>query len=45
MDARIEGETGFTRCGILYLCDTDEQLAAKANGSRRMRSPPGFPPA
>ena len=30
MNARVQGETGFTRCGILYLCETDEQLAAKA---------------
>ena len=27
MDARVEGQTGFTRCGILYLCETDEELA------------------
>jgi len=29
MDARIEGETGFTESGILYLCETDAELAAK----------------
>lgn len=29
MNARVGGETGFTRCGILYLCETEEQLAAK----------------
>ncbi len=29
MNARIGGETGFTRCGILYLCETGEQVAAK----------------
>jgi len=29
MNARIGGETGFTRCGILYLCETEAQLAAK----------------
>jgi len=29
MNARVGGETGFTRCGILYLCETEQQLAAK----------------
>ena len=29
MDARIEGETGFTECGILYLCETEAELAAR----------------
>ena len=29
MNARIGGETGFTRCGILYLCENEEQLALK----------------
>ena len=29
MNARIEAETGFTRCGILYLCETEKQLAAR----------------
>ena len=29
MDARIGAATGFTRCGILYLCETEAQLAAK----------------
>ena len=29
MNARIGGETGFTRCGILYMCETDEQLATR----------------
>ncbi len=27
MNARVEGETGFTRCGILYLCENEQQLA------------------
>lgn len=26
MNARIGGETGFTRCGIIYLCENEEQL-------------------
>jgi glycine/D-amino acid oxidase-like deaminating enzyme len=29
MDARIAGETGFTACGIVYLCETDAELAAR----------------
>ena len=29
MNARVGGETGFTRCGILYLCEDEAQLAAK----------------
>ena len=29
MNIRIGAETGFIRCGILYLCETGEQLAAK----------------
>lgn len=31
MNTRIEGETGFTECGILYLCETEAELAAKAS--------------
>ena len=31
MDSRIGGETGFTESGILYLCETEAELAAKAN--------------
>jgi glycine/D-amino acid oxidase-like deaminating enzyme len=29
MNARVEAETGFTRCGIVYLCDDEQQLAAR----------------
>jgi len=29
MDQRVGGQTGFTRCGILYLCETEQQLALK----------------
>ncbi len=29
MDARIEGQTGFAECGILYLCETEAELSAK----------------
>lgn len=42
MNARIGGETGFTRCGILYLCDTDEQLAAKTKWFEENARPAGL---
>jgi glycine/D-amino acid oxidase-like deaminating enzyme len=29
MNARVEAETGFTRCGILYLCEDAQQMAAR----------------
>ncbi|WP_373502579.1 NAD(P)/FAD-dependent oxidoreductase [Aestuariivirga sp.] len=42
MNVQIGGETGFTRCGILYLCDTDEQLAAKAKWFEESAKPAGL---
>ena len=42
MNARVQGETGFTRCGILYLCETDEQLAAKAAWLETNAKPAGL---
>ena len=42
MNARIGGETGFIRCGILYLCDTDEQLAAKTKWFEENARPAGL---
>ncbi len=38
MNARIGAETGFTRCGILYLCETDEQVEARQRWYEEMRS-------
>ncbi len=29
MNARVEGETGFNQCGILYLCANDKQLSSQ----------------
>jgi glycine/D-amino acid oxidase-like deaminating enzyme len=29
IDARIESETGFRQCGIIYLCETEAELAAR----------------
>lgn len=42
MNARVEGETGFTRCGILYLCETEEQLAAKNDWYEKNAKPAGL---
>jgi glycine/D-amino acid oxidase-like deaminating enzyme len=42
MNARVEGETGFTRCGILYLCETEEQLAAKNDWYEKNARPAGL---
>lgn len=42
MDARIGGATGFTRCGILYLCETEEQLAAKGDWFEKNARPAGL---
>lgn len=30
LDARLAEPTGFTQCGILYLCETEAEMAAKA---------------
>jgi glycine/D-amino acid oxidase-like deaminating enzyme len=29
MNERVGAETGFRQCGIIYLCETDEELAAR----------------
>ncbi|MFN4143089.1 NAD(P)/FAD-dependent oxidoreductase [Aestuariivirga sp.] len=42
IDQRIEAETGFTRCGILYLCETEEQIAAKADWYEKNARPAGL---
>lgn len=42
MDARVEGQTGFTRCGILYLCENDEQLALKNDWYEKNARPAGL---
>ena len=42
MDARVEGQTGFTRCGILYLCETDAQLAQKGDWYEKNGKPAGL---
>jgi glycine/D-amino acid oxidase-like deaminating enzyme len=42
MNARVGGETGFTRCGILYLCESEEQLAAKNEWYENNARPSGL---
>lgn len=42
MDQRVEGATGFTRCGILYLCETEEQLALKNDWYEKNAKPAGL---
>lgn len=42
MNARVEAETGFTRCGILYLCENEEQLAAKNDWFEKNAKPAGL---
>ncbi len=29
MNQRVDGETGFNQCGILYLCDSEKELARR----------------
>ncbi|PZF75325.1 D-amino-acid oxidase [Aestuariivirga litoralis] len=42
MDQRVEGQTGFTRCGILYLCEDEKQLAAKNDWYEKNARPAGL---
>jgi len=42
MNARVEGETGFTRCGILYLCENEQQLAVKSEWFEKNAKPAGL---
>jgi glycine/D-amino acid oxidase-like deaminating enzyme len=42
MNARVAGETGFTRCGILYLCETEQQLAARSAWFEANAKPAGL---
>ncbi|MCA3573200.1 MAG: FAD-binding oxidoreductase [Aestuariivirga sp.] len=42
MNARVGGETGFTRCGILYLCESEEQLATRASWYEKNAKPFGL---
>jgi glycine/D-amino acid oxidase-like deaminating enzyme len=42
MNARVEGETGFTRCGILYLCETEQQMADKTEWFETHAKPAGL---
>jgi glycine/D-amino acid oxidase-like deaminating enzyme len=42
MNARVEGETGFTRCGILYLCENEKQLADRTAWFEKNAKPAGL---
>lgn len=42
MNARIGGETGFTRCGILYLCETAQELATRTKWFEENAKPFGL---
>jgi glycine/D-amino acid oxidase-like deaminating enzyme len=42
MNARVGGDTGFTRCGILYLCENEAQLAAKNDWYEKNAKPAGL---
>src|SRR5437868_11861707 len=42
MNARIGAETGFRQCGILYLCETDAELAAREAWYERNAKPFGL---
>ncbi|MFO0991387.1 MAG: FAD-binding oxidoreductase [Hyphomicrobiales bacterium] len=42
MNERVEAETGFTQCGIIYLCETDEELAARENWFNANAKPYGL---
>jgi glycine/D-amino acid oxidase-like deaminating enzyme len=42
MNARIGADTGYTDCGILYLCETEAELADRADWYRRIGQPNGL---
>ncbi|MFD0915906.1 NAD(P)/FAD-dependent oxidoreductase [Pseudahrensia aquimaris] len=42
MDKRIGGETGFTRCGIAYLCQTPKQMASREKWHAEQAVPNGL---
>src|SRR5262245_33229187 len=39
MNERVGAETGFRQCGVIYLCETDEQLAARERWYERNARP------
>jgi glycine/D-amino acid oxidase-like deaminating enzyme len=42
MNERVEAETGFTQCGIVYLCETEEEVAARENWYNANAKPYGL---
>jgi glycine/D-amino acid oxidase-like deaminating enzyme len=43
INARVQAETGFRECGILYLCETDAELAARTAWFEQNAKPYGLP--
>ena len=42
MNERVGAETGFRQCGIVYLCETEEELAARAKWYENNARPYGL---
>lgn len=42
INQRVEGETGFRQCGIIYLCETDEEMAAREKWYSEIANPYGL---
>jgi len=42
MNARVGAETGFKQCGIIYLCETDEELAVRQKWQDEVARPNGI---
>jgi glycine/D-amino acid oxidase-like deaminating enzyme len=42
MNERVGAKTGFRQCGIIYLCETDEELAAREEWYERNAKPFGL---
>ncbi len=42
MSERVEAETGYTQCGIVYLCETEDEVAARENWYNTNAKPYGL---
>ena len=43
MNARVNGETGFKQCGVIYLAETEKQLNDSEHWLRNFGQPSGIP--
>jgi glycine/D-amino acid oxidase-like deaminating enzyme len=43
INARVQAETGFRECGILYLCETEAEIAARTGWFEQNAKPYGLP--